>query len=69
MRVIFVFRYDQLWFPGLALTIGSMIFAFKNLDSPLKFPPIGDASRNVQPEVFVSKTVFHSAWVRAILFG
>jgi len=38
-----------------------MIFTFKNLDSPFKFPPIGDGSRNVQPEVFVSKTVFHSA--------
>ena len=62
MRVIFIFRYDQLWFQSFALTIlGSMIFTFKNLDSPFKFPPIGDGSRNVQPKVFVSKTVFHSA--------
>ena len=29
MRVIFIFRYDQLWFQRLALTIfGSMIFTF-----------------------------------------
>ena len=34
MRVIVIFRYDQLWFQGLTLTIlGSMIFTFKNLDS------------------------------------
>ena len=70
MRVIFIFRYDQLWFQGLTLTIlGSMIFTFKNLDSRSNSRQLGMALRNVQPEVFVSKTVFHSARVRAILFG
>ena len=32
MRVIFIFRYDPLWFQRFALTIlGSMIFTFKIL--------------------------------------
>ena len=72
MSMLPIFHYEQLWSQGLALTIlGSLISTFrfreapflvrlKNLDSPLKFPPIADRSRKVGRN-FCGVTVFHSA--------